>query len=287
VKSFLYSIINLCYIFPFHSFGVSEMQIFKGETTDPTSYYFKVIQLWGYFPTLNEEIIREKRYFESHREDLLRERDTLITTGASADDSSLEKLKKEVSKKLTVVAGCIEVLGHLMSSAKDCQSFADDIWIVSAIRKRDGEALMRMCVVSDKDSKITHHIGICQTYEHFIGGEERPKGLSLQLHGFAARFMLERKSDRTFMVTKPLPVMERILQEAFGRDYFEVSHKIGSTARGGKFSYLVVCDGIPSKISLREFGERWLQSLHIYTRALRLRAMAEKLENVTSIIEVG
>jgi hypothetical protein len=286
MKSFLYSIITLCYIFPFHSFGVSEMQIFKGETTDPTSYYFKVIQLWGYFPTLNEEIIREKRYFESHREDLLRERDTLITTtAASPEDSSLEKLKKEVSKKLTVVAGCIEVLGHLMNSAKDCQRFADDIWIVSAIRKRDGEPLMRMCVVSDKDSKITHHIGICQTYEHFIGGEERPKGLSLQLHGFAARFMLERKSDRTFMVTKPLPVMERILQEAFGRDYFDVSHKVGLTARGGKFSYLVVRDGILSEISLRE--ERWLQNLHTYTRALRLSTMAEKLENVTFIIEVG
>jgi hypothetical protein len=170
---------------------------------------------------------------------------------------------------LDVVNGCLEVLEHLINAANGWQRLTGDNWIVSVVRKSDEAPLMRMCVVSDLGSTITHHIGICQTYDHFIGCEGRPRGISLQLHGFAAHFMLKRNPRRTFMVTTPLPVMESILDEAFGGDYFPV------TLKRGKWPSLLVQDTKASEISFLD--ERWLQNLHFYTRAIRLDTMQSKL----------
>ncbi len=71
---------------------------------------------------------------------------------------------------------------------------------------------MFVTVTSSPEALITSHMGIATSVEAIITG--RMKGISVDLHSFAAKVMLQRNPKRRFMVNAPLPTMEEIMLKA-------------------------------------------------------------------------
>ena len=74
------------------------------------------------------------------------------------------------------------------------------------------DVLMTVTVASNPQALLTSHMGISASYEGTKLG--RPKGISVDLHSFAAKVMLERNPARKYMINAPVLMMEQILANA-------------------------------------------------------------------------
>ncbi|ARN84708.1 hypothetical protein [Candidatus Nucleicultrix amoebiphila] len=75
---------------------------------------------------------------------------------------------------------------------------------------------MYMTVTSSPNALLTSHLGITVSAEGVFTG--RPKGVSVDLHAFAAKVMLIRNPKRRFMVNAPVEAMTQILTKALPSD---------------------------------------------------------------------
>lgn len=71
---------------------------------------------------------------------------------------------------------------------------------------------MFMTVTSDPKAILSTHLGITNTIEN-LESKDRPKGISLNLHAFAARVMRNRNQNLRFMINAPDTYMEKILYD--------------------------------------------------------------------------
>lgn len=76
---------------------------------------------------------------------------------------------------------------------------------------------MSVTVTSSPDALITSHMGIARSFEGSLSSE---KGISMDLHSFAAKVMLLRNPDRKYMINAPVFAMEEIVLKALPQDVF-------------------------------------------------------------------
>lgn len=74
------------------------------------------------------------------------------------------------------------------------------------------EIIMFVTVTSSPNALITSHMGIALSYEA-TNRKDRPKGISMDLHSFAAKVMLKRNPQRKFMINAPAFIMESIIEK--------------------------------------------------------------------------
>lgn len=110
-----------------------------------------------------------------------------------------------------------EVWVAYVTSDKDPKHIPDRMTVYSAedvYPKPHGFAShikMYVTVTSSPQALITSHMGIAASAEGVKGN--RPKGISVPLHSFAAQVMKRRNPDRRYMVNAPVPAMTSILLE--------------------------------------------------------------------------
>ena len=75
---------------------------------------------------------------------------------------------------------------------------------------------MFFTVTSSPNALVTSHMGISASAEGSISG--RPKGISVDLHSFAAKVMLIRNPDRKYMINAPAFAMEKIMVDSLPKD---------------------------------------------------------------------
>jgi hypothetical protein len=69
---------------------------------------------------------------------------------------------------------------------------------------------MFLTVTSSPNAKITSHMGIAASAEAVASGR-RPRGISLDLHSFAAKVMVTRNPELRYMINAPATAMEKIM----------------------------------------------------------------------------
>jgi hypothetical protein len=82
---------------------------------------------------------------------------------------------------------------------------------------------MFVTVTSSKEALLTSHMGVAASVEGTM--VRRPKGISLDLHSFAAKVMLKRNSARRFMIHAPVFAMERIMYTALPGHVFPLTRE--------------------------------------------------------------
>jgi hypothetical protein len=98
----------------------------------------------------------------------------------------------------------------------------NELWIAYITKKpeNDGDNIrMFVTVVSSSEALITTHMGISASFEA-MEDDNREKGISIDLHSFAARVMLMRNPNRKYMITTPVTIMRRIIIDALPNDTF-------------------------------------------------------------------
>ena len=246
--------------------------LFIGRTQDFTPYYFQARSLdKDSLKELCEYCEAEKNSFRKYQLETL--------------PGLCFKAKK---KQTPILTRCLSVLRDLEDSAKLwCHSYGyntctNDKWIISAINKEDNSPLMRVLVVSNTESDYTHHIGICQSYARFMDSSpDKPKALSIKLHGFAAAFMLKRRPSRSLMLTAPTEFMTYMLKREFPWNSFNVRYV---EDRGRNLHYL----RINGELILIEGGNCWLRALQIQLPprlSIALFAMEDALEDLLVSID--
>lgn len=72
---------------------------------------------------------------------------------------------------------------------------------------------MFVTITSSPTALLTTHMGVAASLDSALD-ENRPKGISVPLHSFAAQVMRRRKPERRYMMNAPVPAMARILMKA-------------------------------------------------------------------------
>ena len=98
---------------------------------------------------------------------------------------------------------------------------------------------MFVTVTSSPTAKITSHMGIAKSAESFL---DPVKDVSMDLHAFCAKVMLQRNPERRYMVNAPATIMEYIM--AMNTEVY-----IGTRER---FEYSEKCPSLCLKITLRK-----------------------------------
>ena len=78
----------------------------------------------------------------------------------------------------------------------------------------DGDIEMFVTVTSTPEALITSHMGVSTSRASLKRSSKRPKGISIDLHSFAAKVMLMQNPKRRYMVNAPNDIMRSILAKA-------------------------------------------------------------------------
>jgi hypothetical protein len=119
------------------------------------------------------------------------------------------------------------------ASLKYYNNIDTEIWVAYAASKPftepneiDEKSIeMFTTVATSKNSAFTSHMGITRSVDLFQGIKH--KGLSLQLHSFAAYIMQERYPEKKYMIHTPVAVMREILFKAFYEKNIQAAIHIG------------------------------------------------------------
>lgn len=210
-------------------------KVFTGTPADGRPYYFQAV-------SLTEAALKSLKAYCDEQKELFEEYQSKTLPSLEAD---------ERAKKTEIVQRTLSVLEDIYKSADQwywdsrdntlydrySDERANDNWIMSILQKDRAQPLMRVCVISNKVSSYTHHIGICHSFARFMdNGETRPKGLAMALHGFAATFMLQRNPLRTHMLTAPTEFMTQMLRETFCRDFTNARYIRGTRTKSATLS---------------------------------------------------
>lgn len=203
-----------------------------------------------------------------------------------------------------------EGAGHFNAVLRETSYLANEIWIAFAskaaqptaipdlssydgsyVQRRDHpwakDVLMTMTVTSNPQALLTSHLGIAASAESTLSGD-RPKGISLDLHAFAARVMLKRNPHRRYMVNAPAFAMERLILNALPNATFVGTHQMREMLderHRCTFEYFKAKEGKEIEDLVRGLAEDELRSVKIMLVNARKQdpdfgpQMQEKLHN--------
>ena len=129
---------------------------------------------------------------------------------------------------------------------------------------------MFVTVTTSPEALLTSHMGITFSFEH---AKDRIKGVSLDLHSFAAKVMLQRNPLRKYMINAPAFAMEKLIVQALPKSVFVGTREMLCKAKvnlsqsyeefrtqflGGKLKVSF----IPSPESIRESAKQLCKDLN-------------------------
>ena len=85
--------------------------------------------------------------------------------------------------------------------------------------------VMFVTVTSSPEALLTTHMGVAEAVDSW---GDRPKGISMNLHAFAAKVMLMRNPNRLFMVNGPSAMMAKIILKNLPGKVFVGTKEIGA-----------------------------------------------------------
>lgn len=164
--------------------------------------------------------------------------DDRISTSASVLDKSLVKHKGSTSggschfKKVlqTIDYKENEVWVAYVSRNPKPQKIPSEMSSYSSLVCPDfaKDIEMFVTVTTSPRALLTSHMGITFSFEH---AKDRTKGVSLDLHSFAAKVMLQRNPMRRFMINAPVFAMEKIMVQALPRAVYVGTHEMLSESK--------------------------------------------------------
>ena len=121
---------------------------------------------------------------------------------------------------------------HFKNALNQASYRENEVWVAYATTHVEQEynalksdkMLIFMSVISSPKALVTTHMGISKTEE----AQRNPvnsRGLSMYLHSFAAKVMLQRNPSRQFMVTVPAYTMTRIMNKHLPKEAIFIGTK--------------------------------------------------------------